>query len=138
LDQNIVKCVLTDPIIIQEDSMATQETKRINPDVAADDTASYQAWQAIPGYQPNNAQYATGTVQASRTTLEAAQTAEVRAKAAYDAARDNAVKAEWDFHSMMLGVKDQVASQFGRNSNEYQALGLKKKTERKAPTRKKG
>jgi len=117
--------------------MATQETKRINPDVAADDIASYQAWQAIPGYQPNNPQYAPDTVQASRGTLDAAQVSEVQAKAAYDAARDNAVKAEWDFHSLMLGVKDQVASQFGRNSNEYQALGLKKKTERKAPTRKK-
>jgi hypothetical protein len=32
-------------------------------------------------------------------------------------------KAEWDFHNAMLGVKAQ-------------ALGLKKKSERKSPTRK--
>ena len=75
-------------------------------------------------------------VKSNWADLEAAQLAEAQAKAAYDAARDNAVKAEWDFHNLILGVKDQVASQFGRDSNEYQALGLKKKSERKAPARK--
>jgi hypothetical protein len=37
----------------------------------------------------------------------------------------------------MLGVKDQVTAQFGRDSNEVQAIGLKKASERKAPQRKK-
>jgi hypothetical protein len=117
--------------------MAQNETKRLRPELLADDTAAYQAWQAIPGYQPNNPLFATEIVKANQTALGAAQAAETQAKAAYDAARDDAVKAEWDFHKLMLGVKDQVASQFGRDANEYQALGLKKKSERKAPTRKK-
>jgi hypothetical protein len=34
-------------------------------------------------------------------------------------------------------VKDQVTAQFGRDSNEVQALGLKKASERKSPQRKK-
>ena len=117
--------------------MAQDETKRLRPETLADDIAAYQAWQAIPGYQPNNPQLSAETVKANRAALEAAQLAEVQVKAAYDAARDNAAKAEWDFHNLILGVKDQVASQFGRNANEYQALGMKKKTERKAPIRKK-
>jgi hypothetical protein len=75
-------------------------------------------------------------VKSNRADFETAQLAEAQAKAAYDAARDNAVKAEWTFHNLILGVKDQVASQFGRDSNEYQALGLEKKAERKSPTRK--
>jgi hypothetical protein len=29
----------------------------------------------------------------------------------------------------MPGAKDQVAAQFGKDSNEYQSLGLKKKSE---------
>ncbi len=29
----------------------------------------------------------------------------------------------------MLGVNDQVAAQFGRDSNQYQSLGNKKKSE---------
>ena len=38
---------------------------------------------------------------------------------------------------LMLGVKDQVTAQFGRDSNEVQSIGLKKASERKAPQRKK-
>jgi hypothetical protein len=116
--------------------MAKDETKRLKPQLISEDTTAYQAWQAIPGYQPNNPHYAATVVKSNRGDLESAQLAEAQAKAAYDAARDNAVKAEWTFHNLILGVKDQVASQFGRDSNEYQALGLKKKSERKPPTRK--
>ena len=118
--------------------MAQNEVKRLRPDLLADDTATYQAWQAIPNYQPNNPALAVGPVKTNYQNLQALQTAETQAKATYDAARDNAAKAEWEFHNVMLGIKDQVASQFGRDSNEYQALGLKKKSERKAPTRKPG
>jgi hypothetical protein len=50
-------------------------------------------------------------------------------------ARDNAVTAEREFHNLMLGAKDQVTAQFGRDSNEVQALGLKKASERKPPRR---
>jgi len=116
--------------------MAKDETVRLKPELIVDATTAYQAWQAIPGYKPNNPDYGTEVVKSNRADLEAAQLAEVQAKAAFDAARDNAVKAEWGFHNLILGVKDQVASQFGRDSNEYQALGLKKKSERKAPARK--
>ena len=117
--------------------MAKDETTRLRPELIVEDTTAYQAWQAIPGYKPNNPEFDAAAVKANRAVLEAAQLAEVQAKAAFDAARDNAVKAEWGFHNLILGVKDQVASQFGRDSNEYQALGLKKKSERKAPARKK-
>jgi len=117
--------------------MAKDETVRLKSELIVDDTTAYQAWQAIPGYKPNNPDYGTDVVKSNRADLEAAQLAEAQAKAAFDAARDNAVKAEWGFHNLILGVKDQVASQFGRDSNEYQALGLKKKSERKAPARKK-
>ncbi len=36
----------------------------------------------------------------------------------------------------MLGANDQVKAQFGPSSNEYQGLGLKKKTEYNKPTKK--
>ena len=117
--------------------MASDETKRLKPELLTADKDSYEAWQAITHYQPNNTDYAADLVKANYQTLQALQTAETQAEAAYKAARDNAVKGEWAFHNLMLGVKDQVASQFGRDSNEYQALGLKKKSERKAPARKK-
>lgn len=70
-----------------------------------DDTGAYQAWQAVAGYQPSNRQFDTVSIRANRTALEAAQLAEVQAKAAYDAGHNDAVKAGWDFHHLILGVK---------------------------------
>ncbi len=46
------------------------------------------------------------------------------------------IAAEWEFHNMILGCKEQVIGQYGSDSNEIQALGLKKKSDYKAPKRK--
>jgi hypothetical protein len=46
-----------------------------------------------------------------------------------------AVAAGWDLHNGMLDVKVQVAAQYGTNSDQVASLGLKKKSERKAPVR---
>lgn len=69
--------------------------------------------------------------------MEAAQEASAQAKAAADAARDDEIAAEWAFHDFILGAKTQVKAQFGDSSNEIQALGLKKKSEYKSPSKKK-
>lgn len=37
--------------------------------------------------------------------------------------------AEWQFHNLILGMRDQVTAQFGRNSNEVQFVGRKKTSE---------
>ena len=66
--------------------------------------------------------------------MRAAQASEAQAGAALKA-RDSATAKEWGFHNLMLGSKDQVTAQFGRNSNEVQAIGLKKASEYKAPQR---
>jgi hypothetical protein len=69
--------------------------------------------------------------------MRAAQEAETNAQNALDAARDAVAAAEWDFHNALLGVKDQVIAQFGADSDEIQALGLKKKSEHKGPAARK-
>lgn len=43
--------------------------------------------------------------------------------------------AEWDQHMIMLGVKEQIIAQYGSDSDEIQALGRKKKSDRKRPAR---
>ena len=45
------------------------------------------------------------------------------------------VAAEWAFHNKLLEVDDQVVAQYGRDSNEAQAVGRKKESERKSPRR---
>jgi hypothetical protein len=116
--------------------MAKSDAKRIDSKVLKNDEAALDALKAIPTYTPMKPELSTATVGTLAETLQTLHTAETQAEAAFNAARDNAVAAEWAFHEAILGVKDQVASQFGRNSNEYQALGLKKKMERKPPVRK--
>ena len=65
--------------------------------------------------------------------MQAAQKAEVQAFEAARIARDLAAKAEWALHNAVLGVKTQVAAQFGKDSGEIQMLGLKKTSEYKTP-----
>ena len=60
---------------------------------------------------------------------------ELRAQNAPAAARDAAIAAQWEFHNLMLGVKDQVIAQYGADSDQVASLGLKKKSERKARVR---
>jgi hypothetical protein len=87
----------------------------------------------MAGYAPTNPAYALTAVTAASTGLAAAQQAETQAAAAAASARDEAVAREWEFHNLMLGVKEQVIAQFGKDSNEVQALGLKKKSEYNRP-----
>jgi hypothetical protein len=115
--------------------MAKDETKRLSASVVDADRNAYAALQAISGYTPANPVYTLKAISASAGRFDAARQAEAQAEAAYAAARDDAVEASWQFHNLMLGAGDQVAAQFGRDSNEYQSLGKKKKSEFKPRAR---
>jgi hypothetical protein len=118
--------------------MAKNQTARVRPDLLALDREAYIAAQALGDYAPANAAYVKTAMTACFTAMAAAQETEIKAEQALAAARDNSVSAEWGFHNLVLGVKTQVAAQYGPDSNELQSLGLKKKSEHKAPRRKKG
>jgi hypothetical protein len=111
-------------------------TYRIKPSTLQEDTAAFAALKNIPSYTPANANYALDKVQTVADAMTAKQDAETQQKAALDAARDDATSAEWDFHNALLGVKEQVKAQFGGDSNEWQALGLTKKSEKARPSAK--
>jgi hypothetical protein len=110
---------------------------RLRPAQIEADRSSFAALRAIGGYAPANAAYSVAEMTELETELSSALATETQAAAALATARDNAVAKEWEFHNRILGVKDQVIAQFGRDSNEVQALGLKKASERKAPVRRK-
>jgi hypothetical protein len=67
---------------------------------------------------------------------EQAQAEADEAQAEAQAARDSAVAKEWEFHNLMLGVKEQVIAQFGKDSAGVEALGLKRKSDYEPPKRK--
>lgn len=113
------------------------QTRRLTPAQIAADRASAAALQAMEGYAPANADYSVKAIDKAQDDMLAAQATETQAVAAADAAHDDAVAAEWALHNLVLGAKDQVVAQFGRNSNQVQAVGMTKKDERKAPARRK-
>jgi hypothetical protein len=104
------------------------KTNRLKPALIQADRDAFAALQGVAGYAPANLAYAMTAITAAQASLIAAQQAEVQA-----AARDAAVAREWEFHDMMLGAKDQVIAQYGKDSDEVQALGLKKKSEYNRP-----
>ena len=67
--------------------------------------------------------------------MVSAQTAESQAEAALAMARDAAAASEWAYHNKIVGMRDSVAAQFGRDSDEVQAVGRKRESERKTPGR---
>ena len=116
--------------------MAKNQNVRLAPVKLQVDLDSYTAWLGITTYAPANTAYAKTAVTAKYTALKSAQDAELAAQVALATARDAAAAAEWEFHNTMLAVKEQVVAQFGKSSDQVQALGLKKKTEYKTPVRK--
>jgi hypothetical protein len=115
--------------------MAKDESRRVRPQVLADDLDSYARLQDMSGYAPANAAFTREAITVIYNTMIAKQHGEAQAEAAFDSARDDSVAAEWAMHNAMLGATDQVAAQYGTNSNEYQAMGRKKKSEYSRPTR---
>ena len=67
--------------------------------------------------------------------MDEARQAEVRAVQALARARDAAEEAEWALHDGILGAKAQVIAQYGPDSNAVQAVGLKRKSERRRTVR---
>jgi hypothetical protein len=115
--------------------MARNQSKRLPPGKIEADESGFAALQAITSYTPINPAYSLDAVANAYLELENLRRAEAQAQAAMTAARDGAVAKEWEFHNLMLGVKEQVIAQFGKDSGEVEALGLKRKSEYKPPTR---
>lgn len=115
--------------------MARNQSKRLPPVKIEADESGFAALQAIASYTPINPAYSLDAVRNVHVELENLRRAEAQAAAAMAAVRDNAVAKEWEFHNLMLGVKEQVIAQFGKDSSEVQALGLKRKSDYKPPTR---
>jgi hypothetical protein len=117
--------------------MAKNETKRLSPAQIQADIDSYDALMDMEDYKAANPAYSRENATTSRTGMGRSQQKSTQSTAAAAADRDNMIGDEWGFHNIILGIKDQVVAQFGINSNEAQAIGLKKKSEYKARSKKK-
>jgi len=116
--------------------MADKKTKPLSPKILQEDLDAYAALKSMVGYAPANPDFTLAKGTTARTARLDAEDASAQAKAAEAAARDGEVAAQWAFHDFILGARTQVIAQFGDDSNEKQAMGLKKKSEYKSPSKK--
>ncbi|KAM3093082.1 hypothetical protein ACKFKF_30040 [Phormidesmis sp. 146-12] len=118
--------------------MSPQNTSRRLPNQSLNqDVDSLNGFNTIRDYSTKRPEATPQALQQTYQAMLASQQAETEQLALYRAAADAARLAEWDFHNAVLAMKDVVRGQFGADSNEAQAVGLKKKSDRKRPTRQK-
>src|ERR1043165_2612312 len=113
----------------------SKQSRRMSPVQVAEDEEAFAALKAIENYAPANQSYKLAAVEQAYEDLQEARTAEVQADAAAKAASDKVVGKQALFHDLVLGAKDQVTAQFGRNSNQAQSIGRKKPSEYKPHVR---
>ncbi|MDZ8186620.1 MAG: hypothetical protein RMX96_17445 [Nostoc sp. ChiSLP02] len=118
--------------------MATPDTtRRLRPKLISQDITSLHGLQTIRTYDTTRADASVVNLQQAYQAMLTQQQAETEKLTLYRAAADAARLAEWEFHNAVLAMKESVRGQFGSDSEQAQAVGLKKKSDRKRPTRKK-
>lgn len=115
--------------------MAINESKRLEPGILRADRDAFTALSAFARYQPANPACSREHLAQLLEEMRLAREEEIKAEGTLATRRDASRQAEWCFHNAMLDAKVQVIAQYGASSDEVQALGLKKKSERKRPVR---
>lgn len=113
-----------------------KQSRRIPPSKIVEDEEAFAALKAVANYAPANSAYTVAAIEQAYRELQEARTAEVQADAAAKTASDRVVEKQANFHGLVIGARDQVMAQFGRNSDQVQAVGRKKESDYKTPQRK--
>ncbi|MBG1268615.1 hypothetical protein [Nostoc sp. WHI] len=118
--------------------MSIQDTtRRLRPQVISENVTSWHGLQTIAIYETTRADASATKLQQTYQVMLAQQQAETEKLTLYRAAADAARLAEWEFHNAVLAMKEVVRGQYGSDSDQAQAVGLKKKSDHKRPSRKK-
>jgi hypothetical protein len=113
----------------------TIPNRRLSPRIISQDVDSFNGLGLILTYSTNRPEAMPATLQDALHNMQARQQTETEKQLVYKMAAEAARQAEWEFHNAVLAMKEAVRGQFGSDSNEAQAVGLKKKSNRKRPTR---
>lgn len=110
--------------------------RKLTAQVIQQDVDAFNGLGSIHTHHPSS-EATPEALQVAHQTMQIRRQAEKEQEASYQAAVDATRAAEWEFHNGVLAMKEIVRGQFGSDSNEARAIGLKKKSERKKPVRKK-
>ncbi len=112
-------------------------SRRLSPQLINQDVDSFNGIGTIPTYKTTRPEATPEALQSAFQKMITMQQVETEKQALYKAAADAARQAEWEFHNAVIAMKEVVRGQFGSDSNEARSIGLKKKSDRKRPTRQK-
>jgi hypothetical protein len=115
--------------------MSSRTSSPPTHEVLASDRATLAALKDLPAYDPRDPAHSVATMVALDDTLTQTEIALSRARLAFDAAKAEHNKASWALHDSVVGARAEVKVQFGPESHEVHAIGLKRNSERKRPTR---
>lgn len=116
--------------------MPIQDTnRRLSPKIIQQDLDAYHGMQTIKAYKSARPEATPEAIKTAYEAMLAKQQEETEKQTLYKAAADAARLAEYEFHNSVLAMKETVKGLYGSDSNEAVAVGYKKKSERKRPTR---
>jgi hypothetical protein len=110
-------------------------TKTVSAATLKADRAAFRALRQFQDYTPSNPAHRLETIADFHADLEQAESDVRQAEFALKVARNRKTLATVKFHDSILGAKLQVIAQYGRDSSAVRALGLKRPSDRKRPTR---
>ena len=110
-------------------------TRRLPSKTISSDIDSLNSLGTVAGYLPVRTDASPEALKSNFDAMLVMQQKETELQAMAKAASDAARQAEWEFHNSILSMKEAVRAQFGPDSNAAQAVGYKKKSERKRPRR---
>jgi len=115
--------------------MAIHHNRKPSAEEMKSDRAALVAIRELHDYAPANPTLTTESLTALEQALLQAEQEELRLQNALATARSTVITAAWALRQGILGAKAAVISQYGPDSNAVQSLGLKKKSDRRRPSR---
>lgn len=115
--------------------MPANPNYRVPPTAIDADRESLLGIEDLQDYRPVNPIHTHEQLSARDQRLRKAEANEIRLTKLLAAARDETTEAGWEFHNAVMGAKAQVLAQYGDDSDEVAAVGLKKRSDRKRPSR---
>ncbi|MBW4417852.1 MAG: hypothetical protein KME13_01335 [Myxacorys californica WJT36-NPBG1] len=116
--------------------MALPDTsKRLRDGCIQQDIASLRGAKGIRNFTPLRPEAEVSNLSQIEQELNHLYEIEIQLKAKHKAALDAVREAEWKFHNGVQALKSSVIGQFGKNSNEAEAIGYKKQEDYKRPKR---
>ncbi len=108
-----------------------KKLRRLSKLVTDKNVVAYSNLSTITNYNPSKKESSKETVTEHFNQMLNAKRMEAEAEVKWKEQRASAIEAEWQLNTTMQACKAYVLSQFGPDSNEVAALGLKKKSEYK-------